>query len=75
MQSPATSGYPGTPAMLIFAVFASFLLAKALSSALRGRRDSAGNSDWRKYAVVGIIAAYLLGTAIWAMLAHFYHSV
>jgi hypothetical protein len=70
VAGPVTSGYPGTPVMLVVAGFSAFMLGKAVWLAVKARRDTASRRDWRGYVAWGIGATYLLATAIWAIYAH-----
>jgi hypothetical protein len=70
MGGPVSSGYPGTPFMVLFAGFAAFLLGRMIWLGRTARRSPAGRSDWRGYVSVAIVAGSLLGWAVWAIWAH-----
>lgn len=70
MGGPVSSGYPGTPFMVLFTGFAAFLLGKAAWGAVKARRDPTGRKNWRSYISWGVVASFLLGMAIWAIWAH-----
>jgi len=70
MSSPATSGYPGTPVMVFFACFFAILLAFVSWRGIQSRRGKAGLKDWKVYFVIGVIAVYLLGAALWSIGMH-----
>ena len=73
---PVGSPYPGTPFMLIVVGFCAFVLGKSVLSAYRDRRRKAAtlqnparhNPGAR--VLVGVMAAFLLFMAVWAIWIH-----
>jgi hypothetical protein len=72
MGGPATSEYPGTIVMLIYVSFCGYLLGKASLLTYKSRHVHIGRDSWKNYAFMGIVAAYLLGMAIWAIWVHYH---
>lgn len=71
MQSPATSGYPGTPMMLIIIGFCAFMVVKSVLQVHKVRRGIADRKDPSGDILFGIMAAFLLFMALWAVWAHY----
>jgi len=67
VSSPLHSGYPGGPLTLMFAGFSALILVRQIRQVLRAKVT---RKDPRAEIFVGIIALYLMLTAVWEVWVH-----
>lgn len=56
--------------MVLFVGFFAIFLAYVTWLGIESRRGKAGLKDWRMYFVLGVMAVYLLGMALWSIGTH-----
>lgn len=70
MASPLHSGYPGTPVALLFGAVSAFMVVKFAVHAYKVRRGSVVRRNPIDDGRLGIIWAFFLVMAVWAIWAH-----
>ena len=56
--------------MSLYIAFFAFMLGKVVIAANKARRDPNSRIYWRAYIPMGLLVAYLLGMAIWAIVKY-----
>lgn len=69
-EGPVSSGYLGTPVVLIGAVFIAFVLSRILVSAYYRRHDASLKEDRGKIVFVVGVGVYVLGSFLWEIWKH-----
>ena len=71
MGGPATSGYPGTPAMVLIIAACAGMIVKSSIHGYKAKRNKIVPNGAAGYVPLAVIASFLFVMAIISVIAHF----